>query len=120
MGTRLRTLVLRCSDIDRSQQFYTALGLSFVFEQHADGPGHYASESEGMVLELYPVDATRAISGPSQLAFDGPRFFELIKGDLPNALGRPRIGSEGLRLVDPDGRVVWMMAPEQSTPGPSD
>lgn len=111
MGTRLRTLVLRCADIDRSQLFYSALGLKFGFEQHGDQPGHYSAEFGGLVLELYPVDATRSLSGPSVLQFDGPRFHELTQGQLPKVLGRPRLGDEGLRFVDPDGRVVWMLPP---------
>ena len=111
MTTRLRTLVLRCADIDRSQQFYSALGLEFGFEQHGDQPGHYSTELDGVLLELYPVDATRAVSGPTFLQFDGPRFHELSTGTLPKVLGRPRLGAEGLRFVDPDGRVVWMLPP---------
>ena len=109
MVTRLRTLVLRCNDIDRSQLFYSALGLRFEFEQHGDRPGHYAAELDGLVLELYPVDATRSASGPSFLQFDGPLYHELVSKELPKILGRPRMGGEGLRLVDPDGRTVWMM-----------
>jgi catechol 2,3-dioxygenase-like lactoylglutathione lyase family enzyme len=115
MATRLRTLVLRCADIDRSQRFYSALGLEFGFEQRGDQPGHYSAEVDGMVLELYPVDATRSLSGPSVLRFDGPRFHELSSGDLPKALGRPRLGEEGLRFVDPDGRIVWMLPPPGET-----
>ncbi len=109
MVTRLRTLVLRCADIDRCQLFYSALGLSFKFEQHGDQPGHYSCELDGLVLELCPVDATRSPSGPGVLHFDGPIFDELSEGEIPRVLGRPRLGGEGLRFVDPDGRAVWMM-----------
>ena len=109
VSTRLRTLVLRCQDIDRTQIFYSALGLQFEFEQHGNGPGHYSCDLGGIVLELYPVDATRSASGPSQLQFAGPLFHELSEGPLPKALGRPRLGEDGLRFIDPDGRAVWML-----------
>lgn len=47
-------LVLRCSDIERSVAFYSALGLAFKREQHARGPAHYSCEIGTTVLELYP------------------------------------------------------------------
>jgi catechol 2,3-dioxygenase-like lactoylglutathione lyase family enzyme len=111
MATRLRTLVLRCSDIDRSQRFYSALGLVFEFERHGNGPGHYSTDVGGLVLELYPVDATRAVSGPSHLEFEGGAFERLDREHLPKVLGRPRVGGAGaLRFVDPDGRAVSLIA----------
>lgn len=111
MATRLRTLVLRCADIDRSRAFYAALGMVFEFEQHGNASGHYSTNLGGLVLELYPVDTTRAVTGPGRLEFEGNAFHELDRDDLPKILGRARVGVEGLRLVDPDGRAVLLTAP---------
>jgi catechol 2,3-dioxygenase-like lactoylglutathione lyase family enzyme len=47
-------IVLRCADIERSREFYEALGLVLVAEQHAAGPRHYSATIGGTVLELYP------------------------------------------------------------------
>ena len=111
MATRLRILVLRCADIDRSQAFNSALGMVFEFERHGTAAGHYSTDLGGVVLELYPVDTTRAVTGPSRLEFQGSAYHELDRDDLPKILGRARVGVEGLRLVDPDGRAVLLTAP---------
>ena len=112
MATRLRTLVLRCADIDRSQTFYSALGLVFEFERHGNSVGHYSSDLDGLILELYPVDATRAVSGPSRLEFEGAAFNHLDRDALPKILGRARVGTQGLQLIDPDGRTVVLVPPQ--------
>jgi catechol 2,3-dioxygenase-like lactoylglutathione lyase family enzyme len=36
------------------REFYEALGLALVAEQHAAGPRHYSATIGGTVLELYP------------------------------------------------------------------
>jgi lactoylglutathione lyase len=51
----LNLLVLRCSDIELSRQFYELLGLRFEKHAHGSGPEHYAHEGEHGVLELYPA-----------------------------------------------------------------
>lgn len=63
MGVRsLAYVVLRCADLERSRQFYEALGLYLSAEQHGKGSKHYSSDLGGVVLELYPL-AGRATSG---------------------------------------------------------
>ena len=51
---QLDYIVVRCADIERSREFYNALGLALVREQHGNGTVHYASDLGGAVLELYP------------------------------------------------------------------
>jgi len=83
---RLNLLVLQCSDIRATCQFYTALGVCFTQEQHGSGPVHYAAELDGgMVLELYPA-----------------------KGEPDNTRLGFVLGTGGGRRVkkDPDGRSV--------------
>lgn len=73
--------VLVCPDIEVTRAFYEGLGLSFVREQHGNGPEHYAARIGDAVLELYPTTTDR----PSVIVgFD----------------------SAARRLVDPDGRGV--------------
>lgn len=49
-------IVLFVGDLQRSREFYSLLGLSFVEEQHDGGPVHYAATLPGgCVLELYPA-----------------------------------------------------------------
>lgn len=54
----INLLVLYVSDIAESRRFYELLGLTFVREQHGDGPVHYSAELfGGLILELYPAPA---------------------------------------------------------------
>jgi lactoylglutathione lyase len=55
---RLTSLVIRCSDLERSRAFYELLGLSFTPEQHETGPRHYSTQLERTLLELYPRKGT--------------------------------------------------------------
>lgn len=50
----LAYLVLRCADLSASRQFYEALGLKFVEEQHGTGPKHLSCDLDGVIVELYP------------------------------------------------------------------
>jgi len=56
----LTLLVIPCSDLARASEFYAALGLDLVREQHGTGPVHYASKLSGVVLELYPAQLAGA------------------------------------------------------------
>jgi lactoylglutathione lyase len=50
----MTVLVIRTPEVARTVEFLTGLGLTFVEEQHGDGPVHYACEVDGNVLEVYP------------------------------------------------------------------
>lgn len=50
----LTLIVLRCSDIERSRDFYESLGLRFASEKHGSGHAHYSTRIGSIVLELYP------------------------------------------------------------------
>jgi lactoylglutathione lyase len=58
----LTLVVLRCADLERSREFYKALGLSFESEQHRSGPRHDSTRLGSTVLELYPAGARPATS----------------------------------------------------------
>ena len=47
-------VVLRSANIEKSRAFYEAIGLTFVEEQHGNGPLHLACETDTLVFELYP------------------------------------------------------------------
>jgi catechol 2,3-dioxygenase-like lactoylglutathione lyase family enzyme len=47
-------IVLRCADVERAREFYEALGLTLVAEQHGARPRHYSTTIGRTVLELYP------------------------------------------------------------------
>jgi len=47
-------IALRTKDIDKLKIFYETIGLSFVKEQHGEGPWHYSCRIGNFVLEIYP------------------------------------------------------------------
>jgi catechol 2,3-dioxygenase-like lactoylglutathione lyase family enzyme len=100
-------LVLRCTDIERAREFYEALGLVLVAEQHRAGPRHYSTTIGGTVLELYPQ------RGPETR---GVRL-GLSLSDLAAALSAvERVGGKVVRteaaqtpsaiVEDPDGHTI--------------
>ncbi|WP_226353768.1 hypothetical protein [Pseudonocardia sp. ICBG601] len=89
---RLSLLVLYTEKLEACREFYTALGLRLVEEQHGAGPVHYSTTMPGgLVLEIYPGKPDRTTGrlrlGITVLAgFDQPTGREL--------------------RTDPDGRVI--------------
>ena len=60
------TFVLRVTDIEQMKTFLECFGLSFVHEQHGDGPMHYSCVAEDKVFEIYPRKPRQAgIESPS-------------------------------------------------------
>ena len=49
------TFVIKTDDIEVMKEFLESFGLTFVLEKHGDGPEHYAAESGGKVIEIYPT-----------------------------------------------------------------
>jgi lactoylglutathione lyase len=68
-GPVLNLIVLRASDIEKSAAFYRDVGLSFTKHAHGSGPEHFASESSGAVLELYPATANQPVSASTRIGF---------------------------------------------------
>jgi catechol 2,3-dioxygenase-like lactoylglutathione lyase family enzyme len=107
-GPVLNLVVLRCADVAKTRAFYEALGLTFVDEQHGDGPKHVSCALASLVLELYP--ATKANPADKVgLAFTVTDLSATITA-LANAGGvlrSPPTGSASSAVfVDPDGRRV--------------
>ncbi|MBL1100268.1 glyoxalase/bleomycin resistance/dioxygenase family protein [Streptomyces coffeae] len=79
--------------------FCTDLGLSFVQEQHGDGPVHYAATlPDRTVMELYPATAKRPASS-LRLGFT-----------LDGRTLSPRLAPGRHVVQDPDGRSVELYA----------
>lgn len=95
----LTLVVLRCADLERSRQFYEALGLTLIREQHGTGPQHYSARVGKTVLEFYPdaSGSTRGVRLGLQLIDLGAAISALAK------IGAvPRPGSP-VTIDDPDG-----------------
>jgi lactoylglutathione lyase len=110
MPVSLNLVVLRISDLDQSQQFYEALGLTFVPEQHGSGPEHLATTFDGTVFELYPADDKTATSGV-RLGFRVASVHAALSALASigaEVASPPSDGPWGLRavVIDPDGNRV--------------
>ena len=97
---KLSLLVLRCTDIEQSKEFYSTIGMAFVREQHGAGPEHYAFEKDGFVFELYPgkPDNTRVGFNVDSL--------ERTVDSLTTRGYEVRRTSKRALAKDPDGRTV--------------
>ncbi len=65
---RCNLVVIRSSDLERAEKFYSALGLTFTRHSHGNGPIHLASEQAGQVFEIYPVEKTETEPRPHESA----------------------------------------------------
>lgn len=116
MKLTVNLLVLRCKDIEVTRRFYEQLGLAFVEEKHGTGPQHYAWESDGFVLELYPAADGQAPDN-ARIGFSTPLLADL-SGNLRhspdmNILKQPYATADRLVMLlqDPDGRKVEVSQP---------
>lgn len=108
-ASALGLLVVRCRDVERSLSFYTAIGLSFVREQHGRGPVHHAATLDGgTVLELYPCG--------EKVSVGGLRMGIRVADPLAAVRALQRLGwearpaaSRSWIVEDPDGLTVDLM-----------
>lgn len=63
MTSRLNLVVIRTHDRERSVQFYSTLGLTFVREQHGSGLEHWAASAGTTTFEIYPATQEYDASG---------------------------------------------------------
>jgi catechol 2,3-dioxygenase-like lactoylglutathione lyase family enzyme len=105
-------IVLRCAEVERAREFYEALGLTLVAEQHGAGARHYSTTIGRTVLELYPR------RGPETR---GARLGFSVS-DLAAAVGAvERVGGRVVRtegaqppsaiVEDPDGHTIELTQP---------
>jgi lactoylglutathione lyase len=113
--SHLKLLVLYSAQLDQTLAFYKTLGLAFVEEKHGAGPLHYACDTGGMVIEIYPASHADSMppksSGAVMLGF-GVASIEATLGLLAELDVTPKSSPKdtpwGRRciVVDPDGRPI--------------
>ena len=110
----LNLLVLRAEDPERLRQFYSALGLHFVREQHGSGPVHHASELGGSVFEIYPRRPDEPPTTGARVGFNVPSLDRALKAlHLERAIliSGPTSTLYGRRAViqDPEGHKIELL-----------
>ncbi|SHM46687.1 hypothetical protein SAMN05444266_108178 [Chitinophaga jiangningensis] len=51
----LSLIVLKTNQLQAQRDFYSLLGFQFDYHRHGNGPYHYASTGNPVVLEIYPL-----------------------------------------------------------------
>lgn len=109
----LNLLVLRVTSIDAAEGFYTALGLSFVHEQHEAGPRHLSCMAGETLLELYPTEDGLTTQS-TRLGFNVRSLDTAVDAVVKvggTLISKPKQGTWGRRAVvsDPDGHKVELL-----------
>ncbi len=110
----LSLIVLQSGNVDAAKDFYSAMGLSFVEEQHGNGPRHYSATMGRLVLEIYPCREKPV--APLRIGFDVPALdqtIEMLRSRGIRIVREAKDSPWGRRAVveDPDGnRVELAMA----------
>lgn len=106
----LSLVAIRVSDITRSAEFYSVLGIIFQQEQHGNGPVHYSGSVGGTIFELYPATEHSPVTS-CRLGFAVAAIHDAIArwrefGGV--IVAEPTESPWGLRAVvaDPDGHKI--------------
>lgn len=106
----LSLIVLQSGNVEAAKDFYTLLGLSFVEEQHGNGPRHYSATLGALVMEVYPCNGSKPIT-PIRIGFRIPsleKTLEMLRSRGTRILREATDSPWGRRAVveDPDGNRV--------------
>jgi len=100
----LTLLVLRCSNIEKSKEFYEKLSFSFIKEQHGKGPIHYSTMIGSLVLELYPLGKSNIDNIRLGFIIDNKNILEDENIEIVSEYSFNN--KITYVIVDPDGRKV--------------
>ena len=107
---RLNLIVLYCTDLERSAEYYSRLGLELIPEQHGKGPQHYSCTMGDVVLELYPRSKDMVTEQAVIVGFQVSRASEVVAeiAGTPAEVGVVKHGDAMISLRDPDGNKVFL------------
>ena len=112
MSVSLNLLVLRSEHPELLKKQYELLGLHFEYHKHGNGTYHYATEVNGLVLEIYPLLKSMPQADKSlRLGFTTTALKEqldLLKESDWILVSEPKTTPWGLTAViqDLDGRKI--------------
>jgi len=101
-------------DPQSTASFYEKFGIVFQTEKHGTGPVHFAFETNGIAVELYPaIGKTTPEGRPTMLGFEVPNADEAAQIATANEfeiiqpLSTTSVGKR-LVVIDPDGRHAFL------------
>ena len=106
----LSLVVLQSLQPEAVKEFYCLLGLSFIEEQHGNGPMHYSTTMGSLVLEICP-SKNGSPPTPLRIGFKVPcvdRTIEILRSRGTRIIREASDSPWGRRAVveDPDGNRV--------------
>ncbi len=117
----LYLLVIKTRFPEQLVQQYELLSFSFEYHRHGSGPFHYASENNGLVLEIYPSNETNDLASNNlRIGFevdDLDRIIEKLKGSSWKIISLPKVTKWGKIAVieDIDGRKVELKSSKHNS-----
>lgn len=107
----LSLVVLRAENPRQLAEFYAGLGMSFIEEQHGNGPVHHASRVGHTVFEIYPAGEKEERTTGTRIGFQVPSIEQAITACSARVLGHPKMTAWGRRAViqDPEGHKVELV-----------
>jgi lactoylglutathione lyase len=94
----IHLIVIKTDKLQEQAAFYSSLGFNFDYHKHGNGPYHYASTGDNLVLEIYPLP--KGVSQPdhtTRLGFTVENLDHLTEN----------LRSQGARIVTPPARTEW-------------
>lgn len=105
-------VVIRANQLDACHEFYTQLGLTFIFQQHGNGVFHFSARIGKTIFEIYPLqDGQTQADTSTRLGFTLSNFdavIEFFQKQEGVVVSPPKQTEWGVSAVlkDPDGRKV--------------
>jgi lactoylglutathione lyase len=107
---KLKLIVLRTSDLEKSVHFYqTLLDCTFDYHNHNQGVFHFSTLIQGVVFEIYPLLKNQATPDiTTRLGFEVNDFDSKIQLFETSILNQPQTTEFGTFAIlkDPDGRKI--------------
>jgi predicted enzyme related to lactoylglutathione lyase len=114
--TEIASLVLFAADVDKTADFYRAIGLELEHEDHGEGPVHFAIELGEVHFAIYPTEQSGRAPARRSAGSSFPGFYvdslDEVTASLCSQSARLLTEHEqmpwGCRIVveDPDGRAI--------------
>jgi len=109
----LNLVVLRARDPRALASFYQAIGLKFQRERHGSGPEHFASDTGGLIFEIYPMCTEGMDTAAVRLGFRVSSISTVLShlGSAADIISQPSTSEWGTRCVirDPEGHKLELL-----------
>ncbi len=76
---KIHLIVIRTKDPEILKKQYELLGMQFEYHRHGNGPYHFASETNGVVFEIYPLSPSMTSADKSlRLGFEVQHISDVV------------------------------------------